>query len=139
MAFQYDFLYNSLVMKHFFSAVLAAATLSVPLLSTALAQSDAKSKLESIAVGSAKIKKTVVGFPSLRAGVQLQATSRAIEETIRHDLLYMDMLKLIHPTLQTNMRIKKMNECPCVSCYGIFPKIHFKRIVDTLRLLFPQE
>jgi TolB protein len=53
--------------------------------------------MDSIAVGAAKVKKAVVAFPAIRTTAQTQAASRIVAETIKKDLLYMDMIKILDP------------------------------------------
>ncbi len=50
-----------------------------------------------IAVGEAKLKKTVIAFPTIRAQGDLDSLGREVGETVNGDLLFMDMFKFLDP------------------------------------------
>jgi TolB protein len=53
---------------------------------------------EYIAVGSAKIKKTLIAFPEIQTSPKTQGMARVLTNTIRQDLDFMDIVKFIKPS-----------------------------------------
>ena len=64
---------------------------------SASAETKSNTRTKSIAVGTAKIKKTILAFPLIKSDIKFQAIARNIAENMKKDLLYMDMVKILDP------------------------------------------
>lgn len=106
MAFWWDFLYyrqsgmnNGICLSKRTKVSFAHALLGLAFFSSQTwAAAFSSSNEDAISVGEAKVKKTVIAFPAVRSQAITAAVARTLTETIKQDLLFMDMVKLLDPT-----------------------------------------